>query len=476
MPVQNAAPEGEALIQLAYLAWLESLEILRGDLYSEFRDYYEGIQLTQLTARMRKFLELTESQDFRINVCPIVVDALAEKLKVAKFTCEGQDDIYADWWRKSRMDALQSVVHVATIRDGDTYVLVEWDNLKQRPSFYQENAYNGVEGTHIVYSDERRSTPVVGVKRWTIQTGEKTLTRRTNLYYDDRIEKYTDLGSGKDWSQFVEEEGDFAGQWPIPWTKKDGSPIGIPIIHFRNRDLGYSYGISELNDVVVLQNAGNKALIDLLAAADTTGFQMTWATGLSPTDSVVVAPGILLKSTNPDVKFGVIPAAPLNGLQSLKDSIIADIAKITRTPLSYFQLTGQVAAAGTLKEQRSGLVSKALDRQVVFGNAWEDVMHVGRKLNNTFGTTQMDEEVEIQTLWVDDEKPELNELATSVELLNRAAAASADTKVRLLHPDWEDDKVTEEVEAIRAETGTAVPDIGTLATDEMIASGDIGTV
>lgn len=460
MPVKNAAPEGDALIQLSYLAWLESLEILRGDAYTEFRDYYEGIQLTQLTARMRKFLELNELQDFRINVCPIVVDALAEKLKVAKFSCKGQDDVFTEWWKRSRMNAVQSVVHTAAVRDADTYVLVEWNNTSMRPDFFQENAYDGIEGVHIVYSDERRTTPVVGVKRWTIQTGEKALTRRTNLYYPDKVEKYTDLGSGKDWSQYVDPDN--PQPWPIPWVAKDGSPLGIPIIHFRNKDLGYSYGISELNDVVVMQNAGNKALIDLLAAADTTGFQMTWATGLSPTDSVVVAPGILLKSTNPDVKFGVIPAAALTGLLALKDSLIADIAKITRTPLSYFQLTGQVAAAGTLKEQRSGLVSKALDRQVSFGNDWEDVMYMGRKLNNTFGGTAMDELEAIATEWVDDEKPELAELATSVELLKRGEAASTETKVRILHPEWADEKVLKEVADIRADLGTAVPDIGAL--------------
>ena len=460
MPVKNAAPEGDALIQLSYLAWLESLEILRGDAYTEFRDYYEGIQLTQLTARMRKFLELNELQDFRINVCPIVVDALAEKLKVAKFSCKGQDDVFTEWWKRSRMNAVQSVVHTAAVRDADTYVLVEWNNTSMRPDFFQENAYDGIEGVHIVYSDERRTTPVVGVKRWTIQTGEKTLTRRTNLYYPEKVEKYTDLGSGKDWSQY--EDPDDPQPWPIPWVAKDGSPLGIPIIHFSNKDLGYSYGISELNDVVVMQNAGNKALIDLLAAADTTGFQMTWATGLSPTDSIVVAPGILLKSTNPDVKFGVIPAAALTGLLALKDSLIADIAKITRTPLSYFQLTGQVAAAGTLKEQRSGLVSKALDRQVSFGNDWEDVMYMGRKLNNTFGGTAMDELEAIATEWVDDEKPELAELATSVELLKRGEAASTETKVRILHPEWSDEKVLKEVADIRTDLGIAVPDIGAL--------------
>ncbi|WP_329424004.1 capsid protein [Streptomyces sp. NBC_01268] len=43
------------------------------------------------------------------------------------------------------------------------------------------------------------------------------------------------------------------------------------------------------------------------------------------------------------------------------------------------------------------------------------------------------------------------ELAATVELLNRAVAASTDTKVRLMHPDWDDKQVKAEVEAILGE-------------------------
>ncbi|WP_405579124.1 hypothetical protein [Streptomyces sp. NBC_01092] len=50
------------------------------------------------------------------------------------------------------------------------------------------------------------------------------------------------------------------------------------------------------------------------------------------------------------------------------------------------------------------------------------------------------------------------ELATTAELLNRAEAASRETLVRLVNPDWDDDRVRTEVDAILAETGRAVAD------------------
>lgn len=49
----------------------------------------------------------------------------------------------------------------------------------------------------------------------------------------------------------------------------------------------------------------------------------------------------------------------------------------------------------------------------------------------------------------------ISELATSLKMITDAQAASADTKVRLLHPDWEEDQVTKEVQRIIDENGLA---------------------
>ncbi|MEW2297325.1 phage portal protein [Streptomyces sp. NPDC006743] len=48
--------------------------------------------------------------------------------------------------------------------------------------------------------------------------------------------------------------------------------------------------------------------------------------------------------------------------------------------------------------------------------------------------------------------------ATTLDLLNRAGAVSTSTKVKILHPDWDDTAVRAEVDAILAETGAAAPD------------------
>ncbi|MFP8960027.1 capsid protein [Streptomyces nanhaiensis] len=52
------------------------------------------------------------------------------------------------------------------------------------------------------------------------------------------------------------------------------------------------------------------------------------------------------------------------------------------------------------------------------------------------------------------------ELAETADLMHQAAAASTETRVRLLHPDWDDAAVQAETDRVMAETGVAVPSPG----------------
>ncbi|MFE6103193.1 phage portal protein [Streptomyces laurentii] len=49
-------------------------------------------------------------------------------------------------------------------------------------------------------------------------------------------------------------------------------------------------------------------------------------------------------------------------------------------------------------------------------------------------------------------------LANTSDVLRRAQAASTDTLVRMVHPEWDDAQVAAEVQRIQVEAGTAVPD------------------
>ncbi|MFI0711706.1 phage capsid protein [Streptomyces inhibens] len=86
------------------------------------------------------------------------------------------------------------------------------------------------------------------------------------------------------------------------------------------------------------------------------------------------------------------------------------------------------------------------------------MLHVMLRLDRTLGfsTVAIDERPHIQFGDAVPEDPQTT--AQTLALLAQAEAASTDTKVRILHPDWSDEQVQAEVARIREEAGTAVPD------------------
>lgn len=407
----------------------------RHDQITASREYYDGIHDTQLTERQRKYLQIKTGQEFNDNYCSIVVDALAERLSVAGFDVAGDKDIqraneensgdkltqaetFQRWWALNRMDAKQGDIHVSAVRDGDAYCITEWDNVLNIPEWSFEMAYDGQTGVEVVFSDEKRDQIEYAFKRWKTASGD-----RLNIYYPNRVEKYRRSES------ITTEASGFMGlftksstivNWTLEstddWVDEDGKPLGVPVAHFKNGGGGYSYGQSEIRDVIPQQNALNKAIIDTIAAADTTGFRMYFMIGDDPSGlNVVPGSWVYSTQTRDKVEIGHIPGEDLSKLIEFKDSFAMEIARVSRTPLSFFQISRQLAAEGTLKQQEAGLVSRVKNRHVTFGNAYEDMLAMARKLAVVFGEQYdyLDQEAAISTKWQD---PETRNDKTQVDI------------------------------------------------------------
>lgn len=391
---------------LSFFSWLALEDKERQEKYIHYREYYDGEHEVMLTDRQKAFLELKPHHDFSVNYCPLVVNELSRRLKVAGFDCEGQggaDGILWSWWQWARMDAKSKDVHSSAIRDGDTYLIVGWNSQTQRPEFHPNLAYNGDEGVKVHYNDEDNSI-LFASKRWRVQSEDGGFKHRVNLYYPDRIERYVSGGKKYDgvWRGFDE---DGKGK-VIDWTDREGNPLGVPVFHLGYNKNGFRWGQSILEAVIAPQNALNKSVVDLIAAADTTGFRVFWATGTDMIDEdgndVKLHPGSFLTNSNPDVTFGHIPGEPLRPLIEVVDAFKITIAQVTETPLHLFQVSGQNASEGAQKQQEVGMVSKAEDTAVHFGNFWEDVMYFSRRLYNAFGDgDELSEDELITTIWGD---------------------------------------------------------------------------
>jgi hypothetical protein len=394
------------------------------------RQYDDGNQFVALTERLRQFLggDVTNTTEdykrLRLNLVRTVTTAVVERLIVTGFDSDEVGAIeesptptgeatpktikpVAAWatalWQQARMDATQRRVHHATLRDSESFVIVDWDVLMGRPTFtphlrFIDGSVDGDnEGCRAFYADDDPDRALLFVsKRWTEvvfdAAGHRTQRQRMNLYYPDRIEKYKGFPGA-----WAEVQDPLDPSWPLRWLDKKGQPLGIPAIHFR------STAGMEAREAIGPQNAINKTIIDLMAAGDATAFRILIALGWNPVDAngdpLPIEPGRWLGTPNKDANVIVVEPADLSGLVGLVDKWIHWTAMVTDTPVSRFISTAQIAAEGTLKEQEGPLITKTRNRAGEMGDAWEDCMSMARRLANTFGGAALDEVAQLSTLW-----------------------------------------------------------------------------
>ena len=368
---------------LALMHWTAEETAAQQANYVTLREWYDGDQGVPLTDRQREYLETTNGFPWALNYLRLPVELCVERLTVAGFDgpdgIGGEDGLIDEWWTSGRMDGLQNQVHRAAVRDGDTYLLVEWDNDAGRPIFSHEPAHDGTEGMKVHYLSNLRREMTMASKVWTENRfndrGQLEVMRRLNLYLPDRVEKY--IESGRGWQRF-ETPGE---PWPLPW------PLGrIPVIHFRWKDSGGNYGESELKTLIPIQEAINKAALDEMETADKTGAQLLTLTGATwPADAPNVRAGDVLSVSDPAASWGSVPPGDLSQLRERINDYIIRIAQLSHVPLQYFQVTGQIASSATQQADDSQLVAKVRSEAVALGNSWEDAMYIALKLNQEYG-------------------------------------------------------------------------------------------
>jgi len=404
-----------------FITHLTDEESARQESYRQYRDYYDGRQGVLLTDRQRKFLHVPVDKEFSANYMHIVVDSLVTRLRVNGFEAGDLTDTLNMWFRSMRINAVQGGIHTGAIRDGDAYGFVEWDASHRRPRLIPHLAYDGRDGVHAYYTPERVD-PVLFSKRWTVEAGAVGV-RRMNLYYPDRLERY--------WCHV--SAGDM--YW-LPGTGKDGSDLpavssyghGFPLVHFTNRARGFRYGMSELEPGIPMQDALNKSIIDMLAAADASGFRIMVMIGGDPT-GIELAPGswVYLSEQAPsEANVYQIPGEPLRPHIEVVDAFVQRIAQVTDTPLSYFQQSGQMASEGTHRQHEARMLAKSRSCATELGEQWEDIMRICIRMSNLYDGTKFDEDVEITTLWDDfdirDREEKIKARAEAMKALVEATA------------------------------------------------------
>lgn len=371
----------------------------RRALYDLTEHYYQGDhKMAFATDKFRSaFGSLFTA--FADNLCPSVVDAVADKLTLVGFGVEEGEKTVADeaWalWKANRMDRRAGEVHLEALSNGDGYLTI-WRDENNDVQFYPQR---GNQVT-VKYDEENPQWVLWAAKCWMTDDGRCRLT----LYYPDRIEKYitpkkiTGDEMPTKFNGYIRYDLDNES-WPLPneWQQ-------VPVFHFANNARTGQFGRSELADVIPLQDALNKAVADGLIAQEFLAFPQRYATGLEVDTDPETGQAIaafkaaidrLWTSADPNVKFGQFDAADIAKYVNMAESYRTEIARVSRTPLHYILPSGDWPSGEALKTAEAPFTAKVLDRQVAFGNVWEDVLRLALKMQGNSS------EFRLTALWKD---------------------------------------------------------------------------
>jgi hypothetical protein len=381
--------------------------------YELYQRYYKGQhRITFASDKWRAVFGRLFNGRFANNVCPIVIDAVADRLELSGFEVktkgEATDaarkgnekikDAVKEVWEENRMDYSAGRVHLNALRDGDAYVLVWPDPETLQPLIYEQEA----RFCRVKYDPEYPGRIQWGVKCW--HTDDCRI--RITFYFADRIEKYITVSKkdtiptrAGDFVPYDAAQGNTGEPWPVPNT------WGIvPLFHFVNNGSVGAYGESELRDVLPLQDVINKTSLDLVAALEYVALPQRWATGLQLEHDEFTGkkispftPGVdqLWAVAATDVHFGEFAQGQIDKVADVLERQQMNVARVTGTPLHYFMLMSDPPSGEALKALEARLIKKCLDRQTSFGNTWEDVM---RFCNILLGNSP---DIKFNSCWID---------------------------------------------------------------------------
>ena len=386
--------------------WRDYLEWKLAEQQSEievFEDYYQGNHaLGFATSKFQQaFGDLFES--FADNWCRTIVEASVERLVIDGFRVD--DDEAADkeaWriWQRNRLDAGSTLAHTEAIKDGRAFLMVSPGGR-----ITVEHASQVV----VEHAPGDRQTRLAALKKWRDRFGYTYAT----LFLPDRVVKWRSgvatpitgalvaLSIPEGIGGWDSRPDDPGGENPYPGI--------VPVIPLLNNPTVLGEGTSDLAPAIALQDAINKEVMDMLVASEFAAFRQRILTGIEvPTvinedGDQVPDPEFALKASvarmitteDPNVGVHEFAASDLSNYTGAKDSILHDLAAITRTPPHY--LLGQItnASGDALKAAETGLVAKVKRKQTDFSDSWEEA--IGLALG------RQDASASIETIWRDPE-------------------------------------------------------------------------
>lgn len=356
----------------------------RAPTYKLHRDYYDGCQrLLFATERFESvFGQLFKA--FADNLSAPVVDALADRLQLEGFDgAPAGTDVVADLFgTEARFRRLAGEVTLEQLRCADAFVIGELTPDGEPVAWPQQPETMAVD-----YSDEVPGRITRAAKVWL----PRDKRWRVTVYLPDVTERWQQ-------SSAVDTRPDNANTFEL--MADVGETVNTlgrpPVVHFANNGPIGGYGRSELADVIPLQDALNKTIADMLVGSEFAALPQRYAIGVEEKRDPstgrklpMFRAGVdrLWHVSNSQAQFGQFPAADLSKFLEVQDSFRAEIARVSGTPLHYFQIKGALTAgmvpSGVALDRLEGRLNrKAEDRQNTGGETWVELVNLLRELTD----------------------------------------------------------------------------------------------
>lgn len=364
---------------------------------SKLDSYYEGRQSAAfLSAKSKEALE-GRLRRLSVNFPRLLVNSVAERLKVTGFRGIGEETADANlWqvWEHNDLSTQSHLAHVDALTYGRSYVIV-WAGADGKPLVTVESARQV-----ITAHNPATGAVTAAVKRW-----EDGNTHYAILYEADTITRY----QGKEHALSVAEV--------IP------NPLGeVPVVPIVNRArLMDHYGSSEMADILDLVDGLNKIMSDALVSSEYFARPRRWVTGLeivededgNPVNPFSSEANRVWQAEGAETKFGQFDGARLDGYGDLSAVLTQQIGAISGLPPHYLGLNGdQPPSADAIRSAEASLVAKVSSKQRMYGRSWAKVADLVVKVRDGNNTR------DFETLWASPETRTPGQVADAALKLN----------------------------------------------------------
>ncbi|MCX4687235.1 phage portal protein [Kitasatospora purpeofusca] len=343
-------------------------------------DYYDGRHPLKFASPEFRAQTGGLFDGFSDNWCSVVPNAMIERMSPMGFRLEDGtvDKAAGRAWKMSECDVEIGLSMLESLVSARCYALV-WkpDGTTAEITFEPESQ------AIVEYVPGRRRVRAAGLKVW--RDGDLEFA---TLFLPDMVYRYQRHVNGGEWADRTSgllrsESAHFR------------NPIGlVPLVEIPNRTRLLAPPVSEIHNVIPLQNAVNALWAHVLTAADSVALPARAVLGMDRPVREILDPETgevvgeedepiakfrsdrLLWLEKPGASIAEFSAAPLSGFIELIRELVDHIAAQTRTPGHY--LVGRLINVGVdgLAQNEAGLVAKVRERHRYTGAALREIMRI----------------------------------------------------------------------------------------------------